>query len=122
MPAFRVSCLAAIAVAAASLACAPRNSDSAFGGAASASADGGTQCTPLETRAPNAKNQRPAFAGQTRTCGVKSNVAFDVNVVATGLEKPWSVEPLPGGDFLVTRKVDSLFTGHQFEFDYATAC
>jgi glucose/arabinose dehydrogenase len=108
MPAFRVSCLAALAVAVSSLACAPRNSDSAFGGAASASADGGAQCTPLETRAPNAKSQRPAFAGQTRTCGVKSNVAFDVNVVATGLEKPWSVEPLPGGDFLVTEKPGRL--------------
>jgi glucose/arabinose dehydrogenase len=66
------------------------------------------QCTPLETRAPNAKNQQPAFAGQTRACGVKSNVAFDVTVVATGLEKPWSVEPLPGGDFLVTEKPGRL--------------
>jgi aldose sugar dehydrogenase len=62
------------------------------------------QCTPLETRAPNARDQRPAFPGQTRTCGVKSNVAFDVTVVATGLQKPWSVEPLPGGDYLVTEK------------------
>jgi glucose/arabinose dehydrogenase len=66
------------------------------------------QCTPLETRAPNAKDQQPAFAGQTRTCGVKSNVAFDVTVVATGLQKPWSVEPLPGGDYLVTEKPGRL--------------
>ncbi len=68
----------------------------------------GAQCTPLETRAPNARDQQPAFTGQTRTCGVKSNVAFDVTVVATGLEKPWSVEPLPGGDFLVTEKPGRL--------------
>jgi aldose sugar dehydrogenase len=66
------------------------------------------QCTPLETRAPNARDQRPAFAGQTRICGVKSNVAFDVSVVATGLQKPWSVEPLPGGDYLVTEKPGRL--------------
>jgi aldose sugar dehydrogenase len=66
------------------------------------------QCTPLETRAPNAKDQQPAFAGQTRACGVKSNVAFDVTVVTTGLQKPWSVEPLPGGDFLVTEKPGRL--------------
>jgi glucose/arabinose dehydrogenase len=66
------------------------------------------QCTPLETRAPNARDQRPAFAGQTRTCGVKSNVAFDVSVVATGLQKPWSVEPLPGGDYLITEKPGRL--------------
>jgi glucose/arabinose dehydrogenase len=66
------------------------------------------QCTPIETRSPNARDQRPAFAGQTRTCGVKSNVAFDVTVVATGLQKPWSVEPLPGGDYLVSEKPGRL--------------
>ena len=65
-------------------------------------------CTPLETRAPNASNQRPAFAGQTRACSATSNVAFDVTVLATGLQKPWSVEPLPGGDFLVTEKPGRL--------------
>jgi hypothetical protein len=27
-------------------------------------------CTPLETRAPNATGQTPAFPGQTRICGV----------------------------------------------------
>jgi glucose/arabinose dehydrogenase len=101
MLASRASRLATLAVAISSFGCSPRNADSA-------TADGGTQCTPLETRAPNAKNQRPAFAGQTRTCGAKSNVAFDVNVVATGLEKPWSVEPLPGGDYLVTEKPGRL--------------
>ncbi|NUO40053.1 MAG: PQQ-dependent sugar dehydrogenase [Gemmatimonadaceae bacterium] len=66
------------------------------------------QCTPLETRSPNARDQRPAFAGQTRICGVKSNVAFDVTVVATGLQKPWSVEPLPGGDYLISEKPGRL--------------
>ena len=65
-------------------------------------------CKPLETRPPNAPDQRPAFPGQTRACAVKSNVAFDVVVVAKGLEKPWAVEPLPGGDFLVTEKAGRL--------------
>ena len=65
-------------------------------------------CTPLETRSPNGKNQQPAFAGQTRTCGVRSNVAYDVGVVTKGLTRPWSVEPLPGGDFLVTEKPGRL--------------
>jgi aldose sugar dehydrogenase len=68
----------------------------------------GAQCAPLESRQPMARDQRPAFAGQTRTCGVKSNVAFDVTVVATGLTKPWAVEPLPGGDYLVTEKPGRL--------------
>jgi glucose/arabinose dehydrogenase len=68
-------------------------------------ADSGTAgCTPLETRDPNAPSQRPAFQGQTRACGVKSNVAFNVTVLAKGLEHPWAVEPLPGGDLLVTEK------------------
>lgn len=68
---------------------------------------GGT-CPALETRRPNAPDQRPAFAGQTRTCGVKSNVAFEVAVVAKGLEHPWAVEPLPGGDLLVTERPGRL--------------
>ena len=61
-------------------------------------------CAPVETRAPNARDQRPAFAGQTRACAVRSDVAFDVVVLAKGLEKPWSVEPLPNGDLLITEK------------------
>jgi glucose/arabinose dehydrogenase len=61
-------------------------------------------CQPLESRQANAPDQRPAFEGQTRACGVKSDAAFEVTVVAKGLEKPWSVEPLPGGDLLVTEK------------------
>lgn len=65
---------------------------------------GADQCTPIETRPPNAADQRPAFEGQTRTCSVRSNTQFDVVVVARGLEFPWSVEPLPGGDLLVTEK------------------
>jgi glucose/arabinose dehydrogenase len=61
-------------------------------------------CPPLESREANAPDQSPAFAGQTRACAVKSDVAFEVTVVAKGLDKPWSVEPLPDGDLLVTEK------------------
>jgi len=61
-------------------------------------------CTPLETRSPNGKGQRPALEGQTRACGVQSNVAFDVTVVGRGLVHPWAVEPLPNGDLLVTER------------------
>jgi glucose/arabinose dehydrogenase len=35
---------------------------------------------------------------------VKSAVAFDVTVLAKGLDRPWAVEPLPGGDLLITEK------------------
>lgn len=61
-------------------------------------------CTPLETREANVPEQRPTFAGQTRACGTTSNVAFDVVVLARDLEHPWAVEPLPGGDLLVTER------------------
>jgi glucose/arabinose dehydrogenase len=59
---------------------------------------------PLETRAPNARDQRPTFKGQTRACEVKSRVAFETVVLAKGLAHPWAVEPLPGGDLLVTER------------------
>lgn len=39
---------------------------------------------------------------------MKSNVAFDVIVLAKGLANPWAVEPLPGSDVLVTEKPDRL--------------
>lgn len=65
-------------------------------------------CTPLETRTANASQQKPAFAGQTRACAVKSDAAFDVVVIAKGLDKPWAVEPLPNGDFLITEKSGNL--------------
>jgi glucose/arabinose dehydrogenase len=39
---------------------------------------------------------------------VKSGAAFDVTVLAKGLERPWAVEPLPNGDFLVTEKPGRL--------------
>lgn len=65
-------------------------------------------CPPLETRPPNAPEQKPAFAGQTRACEAKSAVSFDVVVLAKGLEHPWAVEPMPDGDLLVTEKPGRL--------------
>jgi glucose/arabinose dehydrogenase len=97
--------ISTIVLAVLAAACAPK-SDAPRDSTAAASGDNAraASCTPLETRPPNAPDQRPASAGQTRTCGMTSDVAFDVTVVATGLEKPWSVEPLPGGDLLVSEK------------------
>jgi glucose/arabinose dehydrogenase len=65
-------------------------------------------CVPVETRDPNAAGQKPAFAGQTRACAVRSNASFDVVVLAKGLQQPWSVEPLPDGNLLVTEKPGRL--------------
>ena len=62
-------------------------------------------CTPLETRTANSPDQQPAFEGQTRACGIVTDTAaYSVEVVARGLEHPWAVEPLPGGDLLVTER------------------
>jgi aldose sugar dehydrogenase len=72
------------------------------------SAAQGTGCVPLDNRPAEAPEYQPASQGQTRACGVRSNVAFDVTVVATGLERPWAVEPLPNGGFLVTEKAGRM--------------
>ena len=93
---------ASIAIILLAAACGPRAGETAD--AESRASSAAAPCTPLETRAANAPDQRPAFQGQTRTCGITSDSAFDVVVVAKGLERPWAVEPLPGGDLLVTEK------------------
>ncbi|HKH90508.1 MAG TPA: PQQ-dependent sugar dehydrogenase [Gemmatimonadaceae bacterium] len=85
-------------------ACAQPGAQNSSGTSTGAAAAAPANCTPLDTRSPNATGQSPAFPGQTRICGVTSNVAFDVVVVASSLDRPWSVEPLPDGRFLVTEK------------------
>jgi glucose/arabinose dehydrogenase len=61
-------------------------------------------CVPLENRPPEAPEFQATVQGQTRACGIRSNQAFDIVVVARGLSRPWAVEPLPDGGFLVTEK------------------
>ena len=99
----------AMVLTAAGAACAQGARDAAQTPApASAATPSTPRCAPLETRTANAPEQKPAFAGQTRACGVQSVVAFDVTVLAKGLERPWAVEPLPNGDLLVTEKPGQL--------------
>ena len=92
-----------------SAACAQNSREAAKTSASTAASPASTSgCAPLESRTAHASEQKPAFAGQTRACAVKSNVAFDVTVVAKGLKNPWAVEPLPSGDFLITEKTGNL--------------
>ena len=67
-----------------------------------------SECQPLETRPSTAPDYQPDFQGQTRVCGVRSDVAFDVVVLARGLTSPWSVEPLRDGSFLVSERPGGL--------------
>jgi glucose/arabinose dehydrogenase len=62
---------------------------------------------PVEVRPGELPTARPAFSGQTRapyhrTHGVK------VTTISTGLDNPWSIAFLPGGDFLITEKPGAL--------------
>ena len=58
---------------------------------------------PVETKARNA-NYKPAFAGQTRVAGVKTNTAYEGKVLSNDLKSPWGITTLPDGRFLITEK------------------
>ncbi|HKS30198.1 MAG TPA: PQQ-dependent sugar dehydrogenase [Pyrinomonadaceae bacterium] len=108
----RIWLLLTVLLAAVAVACAQNirqgTANTSASNAAGAQGSSQTPCTPLETRKPNAPDQKPTFPGQTRACGVKADVAFEVTVLAKGLERPWAVEPLPNGDLLITEKAGRM--------------
>jgi glucose/arabinose dehydrogenase len=89
-------------------ACNPPSAQQFEHAAAGTSGTGEGRCASVETRDANVPEQQPAFPGQTRACATFSEVEFDVVVLAKGLEHPWAVEPLPGGDLLLTERPGRL--------------
>ncbi len=62
---------------------------------------------PVETGNANTDYQ-PAFEGQTRVSGVKTETAYSFNVIASGLSNPWGMTNLPDGRILVTEKSGTM--------------
>ena len=95
----RLPALAAtVAAAALSAACGANGQDAAPAGSGA----------PVETRPANGAGQRPAFPGQTRAPGVRTETAMAHSVVASGLEHPWGLALLPDGRWLVTERPGRL--------------
>lgn len=69
--------------------------------------DPGTVTNPVETNAPNSA-YTPAFAGQTRINGVKTNTEFQSTIITNTLASPWGVKSLPDGRLLITEKSGQL--------------
>ena len=58
---------------------------------------------PVETQDPNT-SYKPAFDGQTRIAGVKTETPYEVTTITSELESPWAVVELPDGRLAVTEK------------------
>ncbi len=64
--------------------------------------------SPAETRAANASDQRPEFAGQTRAPQPADTPEVETKIVADGLPQLWAMEFLPDGRMLVTAKAGAM--------------
>jgi glucose/arabinose dehydrogenase len=67
-----------------------------------------TESPPVETRPKVAPDQQPAFTGQTRVAGVKTQMAFHVTIITSGLNHPWGLAFLPDGRMIVTERSGTM--------------
>jgi aldose sugar dehydrogenase len=58
---------------------------------------------PVETKSPNS-DYKPAFAGQTRIAGAKTNTPYTVDKIADKLGHPFAIVAMPDGRLMVTIK------------------
>jgi glucose/arabinose dehydrogenase len=63
---------------------------------------------PVEQGPPNVPEFDPAFPGQTRAPAVDSGLVLAAEKIVPGLEHPWGLAVLPGGDLLVTERPGRL--------------
>lgn len=63
---------------------------------------------PVESRPPNAPEQKPAFANQTRAPGLNSHTVGQYQVLASGLDHPWGMTFLPSGEIVLTERAGRL--------------
>lgn len=62
---------------------------------------------PVETKKPNS-DYKPAFVGQTRIAGTKTETPYEVKVIYSELNRPWAVTSLPDGRLVITEKGGTL--------------
>ena len=62
---------------------------------------------PVETQKANT-NYKPAFEGQTRIAGVKTETPYEVKIISESLSAPWAVTSLPDGRLAITEKAGTM--------------
>lgn len=61
----------------------------------------------VETHPPTA-DYKPAFVGQTRIHGVKTNMPIEATVINSTLKNPWGIHVLPDGRLLISGKSGTM--------------
>jgi len=67
-----------------------------------------TLLPPVETQSPISKGQKPAFKGQTRIGGVKTQSKIKITLIAGGLKFPWGLDFMPDGRIIISEKPGNI--------------